>query len=145
MQENALHGWRIADRKNMRMTGYPTKIRSLSWSQDGDWLATSGAEACIVWPFGAKDGPMGKPPRELGARPARVSQVAFHPTSPLLAVGYDDGWILLCRLSDGAELLVRSSEQDNRSSVSALSWSFDGARLLFGTAEGNAGFLDVPS
>ncbi len=37
MQENALHGWKIdvkpaRKRGNMRMTGYPAKIKSLSWS-----------------------------------------------------------------------------------------------------------------
>ena len=45
MQENALHGWRLTDSRNMRMTGYPAKTRSLSWSHDGAWLATSGADA----------------------------------------------------------------------------------------------------
>ncbi len=69
MQENALHGWRLADARNMRMTGYPGKTRSLSWSHDGHWLATSGADACVVWPFRDKDGPMGKAPRECGVRP----------------------------------------------------------------------------
>src|SRR5262249_30214438 len=34
MQENALHGWRLADSRNMRMTGYPGKTRSLSWSAE---------------------------------------------------------------------------------------------------------------
>src|SRR5271155_1101051 len=44
MQENALHGWRLADSRNMRMTGYPAKTRSLSWSHDGQWLLTPGAD-----------------------------------------------------------------------------------------------------
>src|SRR5438270_75945 len=66
MQENALHGWRLVDSRNMRMTGYPGKTRSMSWSSEGHWLATSGADACVVWPFKDKDGPMGKPPRECG-------------------------------------------------------------------------------
>ena len=65
MQENQLHGWRMADKGHMRMSGYPAKTRSFSWSYDGLWLATSGAEAAIVWPF-AKDGPTGKAPRECG-------------------------------------------------------------------------------
>ena len=64
MQENALHGWRLSDSRHMRMTGYPGKTRSLSWSHDGAWLATSGADAAVVWPFKDKDGPMGKAPRE---------------------------------------------------------------------------------
>ncbi|MDB5572085.1 MAG: repeat protein, partial [Hyphomicrobiales bacterium] len=95
MQENALHGWRLADKKDMRMTGYPAKTRSFSFSSDGEWMATSGADACVVWPFQTKDGPMGKPPKECGVRPAKVSRVAFHPKAQVLAIGYEDGWILL--------------------------------------------------
>ena len=91
MQENALHGWRLADSRNMRMTGYPGKTRSLSWSHDGAWLATSGADAAIVWPFKDKDGPMGKAPRECGVREARVTKVAFHPRALVVAIGYADG------------------------------------------------------
>ena len=68
MQENALHGWKLADGKHMRMTGYPAKVKSLSWSAKGKWLASSGAPAAIVWPFSGKDGPMGKAPLELGTR-----------------------------------------------------------------------------
>jgi len=80
MQENTLHGWRLSDGKNMRMAGYPAKSRSLCWSPDGKWLATSGADACILWPFQGKDGPMGAAPRECGVRAGvQVTRVAFHP------------------------------------------------------------------
>jgi WD40 repeat protein len=143
MQENALHGWRIADKKDMRMTGYPSKTRSFSWSHDGKWLATSGAEACIVWPFETKDGPMGKGPRECGVRPAKVTRVAFHPGALVLAAGYDDGWVMLFRLSDGAELLVRRSEEKG-APISALAWNKDGKRLIFGAEDGSSGLLDLP-
>ena len=84
----------------MRMSGYPAKVRSVSWSSDGHWLATSGAEAAIVWPFDSKEGPTGKAPRECGVRPARVSRVAFHPKALVLAMGYEDGCILLVRFTD---------------------------------------------
>jgi len=143
MQENALHGWRIADKKDMRMTGYPSKTRSFSWSHDGKWLATSGAEACIVWPFETKDGPMGKGPRECGVRPAKVTRVAFHPGALVLAAGYDDGWVMLFRLSDGAELLVRRSEEKG-APISVLAWNKDGKRLIFGAEDGSSGLLDLP-
>jgi WD40 repeat protein len=145
MQENALHGWRLADKHDMRMSGYPAKTRSLSWSADGHWLATSGADACVVWPFKDKDGPMNKAPRECGVRQAKVSRVAFHPKAPVLAIGYDDGWILLCRLADGAEILVRQPEQEGQDPVCALAWDDAGARLLFGTTEGKAGILEMPA
>ncbi|MGO9941615.1 MAG: WD40 repeat domain-containing protein [Rhodoblastus sp.] len=145
MQENMLHGWRLADKKNMRMSGYPAKPRSLSWSHDGGWLATSGADGCIVWPFSGKDGPMGQPPRECGVRPdVVVTSVAFHPKALVVAIGYDDGWILLVRLSDGAEILVRRTEGE-RDAIAALAFDATGARMVFGTRGGQAGVLDFPS
>ena len=142
MQENALHGWRIADSRNMRMTGYPGKTRSVSWSHDGAWLATSGADAAIVWPFKDKDGPMGKGPRECGVRSARVTQVAFHPRALVVAIGYSDGMALLCRLVDAAEILVR---QPGDGAVTALAWDSTGARLIVGLDSGAAALLTLPA
>ncbi len=144
MQENALHGWcLVPDRKDMRMSGYPAKTRSFSWSHDGLWLATSGADAVIVWAFEGKDGPMGKPPRECGVRPARVARVAFHPATYVLAVGYEDGCILLIRLDDASELIVRDAEKG--SSITALAWDAAGRRAAFGCEDGAAGILTLPT
>ena len=145
MQENMLHGWRISDQKHMRMSGYPAKTRSLSWSADGHWLATSGADGCIIWPFKDKDGPMAKQPRECGVRRAKVTQVAFHPKALVVAVGYEDGWILLCRLTDAAEILVRRSDDAAHEPITAMAWDAAGAQLLFGTAGGAAGLLTMPA
>ena len=144
MQENAMHGWRVADAKHMRMSGYPAKVRSVSWSPDGTFLASSGAEACVVWPFEGKDGPMGKAPRECGVRPARVSQVAFHPRAGILALGYEDGLVLMVRLKDNSELLVRRDDAAG-GAVSALAWNAAGTHLLFGTRNGAAGLLTLPT
>ncbi|MEJ0050759.1 MAG: WD40 repeat domain-containing protein [Methylovirgula sp.] len=144
MQENALHGWRLSDKRDMRMSGYPAKTRSLSWSHDGRWLATSGAEACIVWPFKDKDGPMGKQPRECGVRRVKVSRVACHPKALAVAIGYEDGWILLCRMTDGAEILIRRTEAGTHDPITAFAWNRDGRRLLFGTGAGEAGLLEMP-
>lgn len=142
MQENALHGWRVADGSHMRMSGYPAKPRSTSWSADGKWLATSGAEAAVIWPFAAKDGPMGKEPRELAVRRARVERVSFHPRAPVLAAGYSDGAVLLARMDDAAELLARPAAAGG--AITALAWDGAGLRLAFGTADGAAGILPLP-
>ncbi len=143
MQENALHGWRLGEKpSHMRMTGYPAKPRSLSWSHDGLWLASSGADAAIVWPFQG-DGPQGKAPRECGARHAKVTRVAFHPKALVLAVGYDDGCILMIRLTDASELLVRPALRG--SGITAFAWDKGGKRLAFGTEDGAAGVLTLPT
>ncbi len=145
MQENTLHGWRLSDNKNMRMAGYPAKSRSLSWSSDGKWLATSGSDACILWPFQGKDGPMGAAPRECGVRAeVQVTRVAFHPTAFVVAVGYEDGMVLLCRITDASELLVRRPDAGVHRKISTLAWDARGARLLFGAENGEAGLLTLP-
>ena len=51
MQENALHGWRLRDKGNLAMAGYPAKIKSFTWVGDTPYLATSGADEAICWPF----------------------------------------------------------------------------------------------
>jgi WD40 repeat protein len=138
MQEPALHGWRIVDGHHMRMTGYPGRVRSMQFTADGEWLATSGANEVILWPFASKDGPTGKEPRVLAQHSARVAAVACHPKQGVLAAGYADGQLLLVRLEDGAAILVRPADT---APVSALAWSPNGQTLAFGAEEGKAGLL----
>lgn len=139
MQENALHGWRLVDRAHMRMTGYPGKPRSLAWTIKGKWLATSGADSAILWPFQDKNGPMGKSPREIGVRgDSKVTRVACHPQVDVVASAYDDGMVLLTRLDDLAEIVA---VRPMASAISALAWSHDGAYLAWGSESGLAGIF----
>ncbi|MGO8909656.1 MAG: WD40 repeat domain-containing protein [Bradyrhizobium sp.] len=138
MHEPALHGWRLADNRHMRMTGYPGRVRSMSWSTGGKALATSGADSVILWPFGSKDGPMGKEPAMLAPLQARVTMVACHPRQDILAAGYSDGTILMVRLTDGAEILVR---RNGGAPVAALAWNAKGTLLAFADETGDAGLL----
>jgi WD40 repeat protein len=138
MHEPALHGWRLADNRHMRMTGYPGRVKSMSWSTGGKFLATSGADTVIMWPFASKDGPMGKEPAMLAPLQARVTVVACHPKQDVLAAGYDDGTILMVRLEDGAEILVR---RNGTAPVAALAWNAKGTLLAFADGEGNGGLL----
>jgi WD40 repeat protein len=139
MHEPALHGWRLADVRHMRMSGYPGRVRSMSWSVGGKGLATSGADTVIIWPFASKDGPMGKEPAMLAPLQARVSMVACHPKQDIMAAGYSDGTVLIVRLEDGAEILVRRNGSEP---VSALAWNAKGTLLAFGTEDGDAGILE---
>lgn len=140
MHEPALHGWRLADNRHMRMSGYPGRVRSMSWSAGGKGLATSGADTVIVWPFTSKDGPMGKEPAMLAPLQARVSVVACHPKQDVMGVGYSDGTVLMVRLEDGAEILVR---RNGGEAVSALAWGAKGTQLAFATEDGDAGMVEL--
>jgi len=141
MQENALHGWRLADGQHLRMSGYPAKVKSWSWAAKGYWLATSGAAAAIIWPFTGKDGPMGKAPLELGTRAdALVTAVSCHPEEDVVAIGFNDGMILFVRFADQKEVLLR---RPGKSAVCSLNWDAAGRRLAFGTEGGECGLIDI--
>jgi hypothetical protein len=122
------------------MSGYGAKPRSMSWSAKGRYLATSGANAAILWPFHFKDGPMGRAPLQLGVRDALVTRVAAHPQSEMVAIGYQDGMILAVRFADAEEAVMR---RPGGGPVSALAWDEAGHRLAFGTEEGAGGVIGI--
>ena len=140
MHESALHGWRLADVRHMRMTGYPARVRSMSWNAGGKFLATSGSDSVILWPFASKDGPMGKEPTMLAPLQAKATVVACHPREDIFAAGYSDGTILMVRIEDGAEVLVRRNEGQP---VSALAWNAKGSVLAFASEDGDAGLMPL--
>lgn len=138
MQENALHGWRMPEKTDLRMDGYPAKTRSFSWDKRGRWLATSGAESAIVWPFTGKLGPQGKPPLQPGQRAALVTAVAFHPSEETLAIGYADGAAIAVRFSGqlGMEL-----DEPGEGAVTALAWDPSGKRIAIGDEAGRGAIV----
>jgi WD40 repeat protein len=140
MQENALHGWRLADGQHMRMSGYPTKTRFLSFTARGRWLATSGADSIVIWPFFG-GGPMGKAPTELaGGDGVICSAVASHPQHEVVAAGFADGLVLLAEIASGKVVPVAAP---GHGAVSALGWNAAGTHLAFGTETGFAGVVDL--
>ena len=140
MQENALHGWALPDGKHMRMSGYPGKTRALSFSRTGKWLATSGADAMVLWPFFG-GGPMGKAPMELaGGDGVQCTDAAFHPRDEVVAGGFADGLVVLADVNSSRILPI---VPPTGSPVSALAWSPAGTHLAIGTEAGFAAIVDL--
>ena len=141
MQENALHGWRLSDNKDLKMGGYPAKPRTMVFLARGALMATSGASGAVVWPFAGSNGPMGKEAVEIGHAPdALVTAVAAHPAGMVLVAGCDDGRIWCADLQGRG---VRVLKVGKASPVTALSVSPDGATCAFGTEAGEAGVLAI--
>ncbi len=140
MQENALHGWRLSDNQHMRMSGYPSKTRALSFTRGGKWLATSGADSIVLWPFFG-GGPMGKPPTELaGGDGITCNIVAAHPKDELIAAGFADGLVIIADIASARILPIAAP---GRGPISALCWSPDGSHIAFGTETGFAAVVDL--
>ncbi|WP_430423138.1 WD40 repeat domain-containing protein [Phenylobacterium sp.] len=141
MQENQLHGWRVADEKNMRMGGYPSKVKSLAFMSKGNLLATSGANGAVCWPFAGATGPMGKQAAEIGWDESAVTtRIAATPDKSWLAAGLDDGRVWACDVT-GEKLVPLKSDKD--AAITALAISSDAKRVAWGDEDGGAGVADV--
>ncbi|KXV13384.1 WD40 repeat domain-containing protein [Gluconobacter oxydans] len=147
MQENDLHGWRLSDGHNMRMSGYPKQVKSLAFTRNGRWLATAGADAIILWPFFG-GGPMGKAPAELARLPGLfVSAVCPNPKEDIIAAGYEDGTVVLAEIGGGDQrvLPLCSGQDTKRGKVTSLGFTPQGGSLVFGTEEGVLAAIDLSS
>jgi len=141
MQDNQLHGWRVADEKNMRMGGYPAKVKSLAFLAKGNMMATSGSTGVVVWPFAGSTGPMGKQAAEVGYdESAMVVRVAAAPSLGWVAAGLDDGRVWACDLA-GQKLVPLKAEKG--SPITALAMSADGKRVAWGDEDGAAGVAEI--
>jgi len=139
-QENDIHVWRMAQATDMRMQGYPAKVKSLSWTADARFLYTSAQPVFTAWPFAGK-GPEGKPPLQFGEEGAGLmTVVAAHPTAEFVAGGYDSGELQLGDIKSKRSVVLKMADG---SSITCLAWSPDGWRLAVGNEAGNLLVVDL--
>ena len=139
MQEGALHLWNVGLKRDYQMRGYWAKPTSLAWSADKKWLATSGSETVIIWPFD-KMGPDGREPIQLGWSNATfVTAVAAHPDDNVFAAGFEDGAVIFIDLESKKAFTATAASGH---AITALAFSPDGQSLAAGTANGGAGRFD---
>ncbi|UTW52079.1 WD40 repeat domain-containing protein [bacterium SCSIO 12827] len=134
MQDKEMHCWRWKDRTGMRMSGYPSKIRAIAWTADGQYVAASGADTVTSWDCSGK-GPSGKPPLEFGyVYDGVVRQVAAHPADHVVAGGYSDGTVLIGAIEQETAMIARPASGH---AVTGLAWTADGG-ILVATDESGA-------
>ena len=139
-QENDIHVWRMAQATDMRMQGYPAKVRSLSWTADARFLYTSSQPVFTAWPFSGK-GPEGKPPLQFGEEGAGLlSVVAAHPAAEFVAGGYDSGELQLGDIKARRSVVLKMADG---SAITCLAWSPDGFKLAVGNERGDLLVIDL--
>ncbi|MVT64598.1 hypothetical protein GPL21_05650 [Bradyrhizobium pachyrhizi] len=135
---------RLADARIVRMSSYPGSTASLSWSADSRVLVTSGAYRMIAWDIASLSDDSERPASLATgrARPVLVKAVDIHPEGQLIAAGYADGMVVVAKIGESDELLVKPP---GRGAIHALRWSADGQHLAFGTDNGEAAIVTFPS
>jgi WD40 repeat protein len=141
MQDAQLHGWRLKDQKNLRMGGYPSKVRAMSFLSNGQLLATSGAQGAVLWPFIGANGPMGREATEIGFdEGSLVALVASQPKQGLLAAGLTDGRVWL---ADPAGQGLNFLKAERGAAVVALAMNPDATRVAWADEDGQAGVSTI--
>jgi WD40 repeat protein len=130
-------------------------IDAQSFSPDGQWMATlrfRGGDPMFAM-FGATGSTQTRAEVVLARFPdgatgiavpglSTPSATAFSPDSRLMAIGYQDGLVKLCRVSDGAELFhVRLAT----GAIEQLAFSSDATALAATNGDGNVQFVDLPA
>lgn len=141
MQDAQLHGWRLKDSKDMRMGGYPSKVRSIAFMSGGQLMATSGAQGAVLWPFTGANGPMGRDASEIGYdEGSLVNFVAARPQHGVMAAGLNDGRVWW---ADPAGQGLNFLKAEKGAPIAALAISPDGQRVAWADEDGNAGVADA--
>ncbi len=132
-QDASVHFWYRKSGKDLEMTGYPAKVRELSWDASSRYLATGGSAVVIVWDCSGK-GPAGTRPIQLdGHENKPLRALAFQHKGPFLASGGQEGRVCLWRPSQH-DRLVRMAELG--SSITQVAWAPDDRSLAAASASG---------
>ena len=131
-QENAVHVWDAASAEHLHMPGYQSKIRSLDWSSDSKWLATSNGIDVLLWDCSGA-GPNGRQPLMFGVHSSAVTEIRFQHRGHLFAAGGKDGKLVLWSADGGEEPLAVYVGEDE---VSVIRWAPDDKLVAIGTSTG---------
>jgi len=130
--DNAVHLWVPAEQDmELHMSGYETRLKELSFSQDSKWLATGGGRDACVWDCSGA-GPEGRDPLLLPHN-ARVCALAFQHTHGLLAAGAANGEFTLWAPTRKNPMVA---EVKMPSAATKFAWRPDDTLLAVGTEKG---------
>jgi WD40 repeat protein len=141
-QDNAVHIWNAPFRENndSEMSGYPAKVKCLSFDSKSKFLATNCLSDVVLWKFSGKP-PHGQKPVELKGHASPIRQLKFQPNGKLLITGDALGFLLFWipdlkrELYSGARL---------KGEISAIQWSNNTLYVAAATSEGEIVLMESP-
>lgn len=131
-QDNTVHFWIVKTGDDLMMSGYPSKVRELSWDYTGRFLATGGSPSICIWDTGGK-GPAGSEPIQIEKHEEFVKALAYQNFGPLLASGCAGGKLALWAPMKGKK---EHASVSHESGICQLTWAADDQRLSVGCEQG---------
>jgi WD40 repeat protein len=138
-QDSTVHFWFMKNGEDLMMSGYPVKVRELSWDYTSRFLATGGGAVPCVWDVSGK-GPAGTRPLQFEGHAANVTGLAFQHSGPLLASAGADGLVMLWHPGKHKRPLATT---ELPAGITQIAWSGDDQRLAAGTESGRVAVLSL--
>ena len=135
-QDASVHFWYVADGRDLRMWGFPNKVRELAWDAGGRYLATGGGPDIAVWDC-ADPGPEGREPFLCQLTAAPVTALSWRKQSNLLVGGHADGSLALWQPPLAMSPVAQG---EPAAPVVEVCWSPGGQALVVARADGQIEF-----
>jgi len=151
-QENTIQFFRLpsAGREPLQMSGYPVKVKNLTWDRAARYLASGGGEMITIWDVSGS-GPAGTIPLQLSGHPQNITALEFQRHGDLLASGCQAGAVFVWNPSqcpwpknEPVPTEQRISARRLHSTINQLRWSPDERTLALGCQDGNLVLWQVP-
>ena len=140
-QDSTVHFWIVSTGDDLQMSGYPTKVRELSWDAASRYLATGGGEEISVWDCSGR-GPAGTKPITLSGHQDFLSVVRFQHHGKLLASGGADGRVFVWQLR--GRLRSRPvHETALTAGITSLVWSPNDQYIAVGDESGGVSVFSI--
>ena len=140
-QDASVHYWDVSTGRDLQMSGYPTKVRELSWDASGRYLATGGGTQPVIWDCAGK-GPEGRTPLTIDGHDDVLSAVSFAPAGSRLACADQSGRVTI-RDIVGTRPRPPLGALEFGEGVSGLAWSLDARRLAIAGRHGGVALVAV--
>ena len=129
--------WAAADGGRLfQLEGHETRLRSVAWSPDGQWLATGDQDGTIL----LRDPATGEPQVTLVTPDGEVTALAFSPDGETLAVGSGRNRVALWDIETGQEI---ARWVPHTGGVSGLLYTLDGSVLITAGGDGSVRLWDA--
>ena len=140
-QDSTVHFWIMSTGNDLEMSGYPTKVRELSWDAASRYLATGGGQEVTVWDCSGR-GPAGTNPITLSGHQDFLSVVRFQHRGKLLASGGADGLVYIWQLQ-GSRRSVAVHEAALTAGVTSLVWAPNDQYIAVGDESGGVRVFSI--
>lgn len=135
-QNKELQFWQLPykPKRELRMSGYQSKIKIMTWSNNSRYLFTPSDDILIIWDVKKNGSPQGSKPQIFEFHENTITQIAMQKNGNYLATADKEGWIIVWDYPEKKEFIWKDKMLD--SEITALKWAKNGNILALAGADG---------